>query len=58
MSTSDVSEAKRRLTLPFFDDKRVDVALASNVQPIVEDLPMDARAQDHGTRGKEPASSR
>ena len=34
------------------------LALASNVQPIVEDLAMDARAQDRATRGKEPASSR
>ena len=34
------------------------LALASNVQPIIEDMPVDARLQDRGSRGKEPISSR
>ena len=38
VSTSDVSEAKRRLTLPFFEDKRVDVALATNMISVGLDI--------------------
>ena len=38
VSTSDVAEAKRRLSLPFFDDKRVDVALATNMISVGLDI--------------------
>jgi Helicase conserved C-terminal domain len=38
VSTSDVAEAKRRLTLPFYDDKRVDVALATNMISVGLDI--------------------
>ncbi len=34
------------------------LALASNVQPIGEDRPLDGFVQDRGSRGKEPVSSR
>jgi ATP-dependent helicase YprA (DUF1998 family) len=38
VSTSDVATAKSRLALPFYEDKKVDVALATNMISVGLDI--------------------